>query len=25
VVPWPQTIVGDLFPSLRSNVWLNLF
>jgi hypothetical protein len=24
VVPWPQTIVGDWFPSLRSDAWLNL-
>jgi TctA family transporter len=25
IVPWPQTVVGDWFPALRSNVWLNLF
>ena len=25
LVPWPQTVFGDLFPALRSSVWLNLF
>jgi putative tricarboxylic transport membrane protein len=25
VVPWPQTILGDLFPSIRFNAWLDLF
>ena len=25
IVPWPQTLVGDWFPELRSNIWLNLF
>jgi TctA family transporter len=25
VVPWPQTVVGDWFPELRSTVWFNLF
>ncbi len=25
IVPWPQTLVGDWFPELRSNLWLNLF
>ncbi len=25
IVPWPQTLVGDWFPDLRSNIWLNLF
>ena len=25
VVPWPQTVIGDIFPSLRSEAWLNLF
>jgi hypothetical protein len=25
VVPWPQTVLGDLFPALRSDAWLNLF
>ena len=25
IVPWPQTVFGDLFPELRSSVWLNLF
>ena len=25
IVPWPQTIVGDFFPGLRSSVWFNLF
>ncbi len=25
LVPWPQTVLGDLFPALRSSVWLNLF
>ena len=25
IVPWPQTVLGDLFPHLRSNIWLNLF
>ncbi len=25
IVPWPQTLVGDWFPDLRGNIWLNLF
>ena len=25
IVPWPQTVVGDMFPALRSSIWLNLF
>ena len=25
IVPWPQTVVGDIFPELRSIFWLNLF
>ncbi len=25
IVPWPQTVVGDWFPELRANVWLNMF
>ncbi len=25
IIPWPQTLLGDLFPALRSNIWLNLF
>jgi len=25
IVPWPQTLVGDWFPELRSNIWTNLF
>ncbi len=25
IVPWPQTVLGDMFPALRSNIWLNLF
>ena len=25
VVPWPQTVVGDWFPALRANIWLNMF
>jgi len=25
IVPWPQTVLGDIFPELRSSVWLNLF
>ncbi len=25
IIPWPQTVVGDIFPGLRSNIWLNLF
>ena len=25
IVPWPQTVVGDWFPELRSNIWFNLF
>jgi hypothetical protein len=25
IVPWPQTVIGDWFPELRSNIWLNLF
>jgi hypothetical protein len=24
-VPWPQTVIGDMFPALRSNIWFNLF
>ena len=24
-IPWPQTIVGDLYPAVRSINWLNLF
>ena len=23
-VPWPQTLLGDWFPELRSNIWTNL-
>jgi TctA family transporter len=25
VIPWPQTVVGDLMPSVRSIPWLNMF
>ena len=25
IVPWPQTVLGDIFPELRSSIWLNLF
>ncbi len=25
VIPWPQTVVGDIFPALRSSIWFNLF
>ena len=25
LVPWPQTVFGDIFPELRSSIWLNLF
>ena len=25
IVPWPQTVLGDMFPELRSSIWLNLF
>ena len=25
IVPWPQTVLGDMFPALRSSIWLNLF
>ncbi len=25
IIPWPQTVVGDFFPGLRSSVWFNLF
>ena len=25
VVPWPQSLIGHLFPGLRSNIWVNLF
>ena len=25
IVPWPQSLVGDWFPGLRSNIWTNLF
>ena len=24
-VPWPQTVVGDMFPAIRSSLWFNLF
>jgi putative tricarboxylic transport membrane protein len=24
IIPWPQTVIGDLFPAIRSNMWLNL-
>ena len=24
IVPWPQTVLGDIFPELRSSVWFNL-
>jgi len=25
IIPWPQSVVGDLFPALRSIPWANLF
>lgn len=25
IIPWPQTLLGDLFPSVRSIPWLNMF
>jgi len=25
LVQWPQTIIGDIFPVVRSIEWLNLF
>ena len=25
IVPWPQTVIGDIFPALRSSLWFNLF
>ena len=25
IVPWPPTLVGDLFPALRASLWFNLF
>jgi len=25
VVPWPQSLIGHLFPALRSHIWVNLF
>jgi TctA family transporter len=25
VVPWPQSILGNIFPALRSSIWTNLF
>lgn len=25
IVPWPQTVIGDFFPELRSIFWLNMF
>ena len=25
IIPWPQTLVGDWFPGVRSIMWLNLF
>ena len=25
IIPWPQTVVGDLFPALRSIPELNMF
>lgn len=25
IIPWPQTVVGDMFPAIRSSLWFNLF
>lgn len=25
VIPWPQTIIGDMFPAVRSIPWANMF
>ena len=25
IIPWPQTVVGDIFPVLRTINWANLF
>ena len=25
IVPWPQSVVGDMFPAVRSSLWFNLF
>ena len=25
IIPWPQSVVGDMFPALRSIPWANLF
>ena len=25
IVPWPPSLMGQLFPGLKSNIWLNLF
>lgn len=25
IIPWPQTVVGDMFPAIRSSIWFNLF
>ena len=25
IIPWPQTVLGDLIPSVRSIPWLNMF
>ncbi len=25
LVQWPQTVIGDIFPEVRSIEWLNLF
>ena len=25
IIPWPQSIIGDFLPGLRSTVWFNLF
>lgn len=25
IIPWPQSVLGDFFPGLRSLFWLNLF
>ena len=25
IIPWPQTVLGDMFPVLRTINWANLF